>query len=99
MLGVMTSRQRDGSVPTSRMGALAVPALDRELDRVHPHRGAPVPAPKDRPGDRAAPGGRPPGVPFAKVRQQIEERSRRRRLILGFFRVISEFLKMQHQKE
>ena len=52
------------------------------------------PIPKDRPGDRAAPGGRPPGVPFAKVRKQMRNGLDGGDSILGFFRVISEFLKM-----
>ena len=52
------------------------------------------PIPKDRPGDRAAPGGRPPGVPFAKVRRQMRNGLDGGDSILGFFRVISEFLKM-----
>ena len=100
MLRVMTSRQRNGSVPTSRIGALAMPALDREVDPCTPssRRTGLLPR-RIVPAIRGAPGGRQPAFPFAKVRKQMRNGLDGGDSILGFFRVISEFLKMRHQKE
>jgi len=80
MLMVMTSRQRDGSVPTSRIGALAMPALDRELDRVHPRRGAPVPHPEGSPRRSRGSRRETTGRSICQGAKADEERSRRRRL-------------------